>query len=186
MTAPSEPQPADRVAPVRLSPWVLGGVAVAATAAWVLNLVGGLGFPDGAPAEWGMNAVISIDLVGVAIATGVGALVAARRRPSRESRVLPWLGVGLALVAAVAWAATSPGLWQTLFAGRGGRYAYDVGGVFFTGIAWALGAVFGAFGYRTGGLPIRNAAALAGIVLWAIVAAGAVGSALLYAADLTD
>ena len=166
--------------------WVLAGVAVAAIVGWIVNMVAGFGFPPNAPVEWIDNAGISLDLIAVAIATGIGALLSIHPRPVRKARVFPWLGLGFGVVAVIGWAVSSAGLWETLFLGGRGRYMQDIAGAFALGIPWTLGAIFSAYGYRTPAYRWHNAAAIAGIVLWAIVLVGVLLSAVLYAADLTD
>lgn len=166
--------------------WVLAGVAVAAIVGWVVNMVAGFGFPQNAPVEWVYNAGISLDLIGVAIATGIGALLSIRPHPVRKARVFPWLGLGFGVVAVIGWAVASGGLWDTLLLGGRGRYMEDTAGAFYLGAVWSMGAIFSAYGYRKPARPWHNAAAIAGIVLWAIVLVGVLLSAVLYAADLTD
>jgi len=172
--------------PSSRSVWVLAGVAAAAIVGWIINMVAGFGFPQNAPVEWVYNAGISLDLIAVAIATGIGALLSIRPRPVSKARVFPWLGLGFGLVALVGWAIASGGMWDTLLFGGRGRYMVDVGGAFYLGAPWALGAIFSAYGYRKPAHPWHNAAAIAGIVLWALVLVGVLLSAVLYAADLTD
>lgn len=195
MTVTPPPPPASPVAPPTVAPladpssrslWVLAGVTVAAIAGWIVNMVAGFGFPQNAPVEWVYNAGISLDLIGVAIATGVGALLTIRPRPVRKARVFPWLGLGFGVIALIGWAIASGGLWDTLFLGGRGRYMNDVGGAFYLGAVWSLGAIFSAYGFRKPAHPGHNAAAIAGIVLWAIVLVGVLLSAVLYAADFTD
>ncbi|MFT4285493.1 MAG: hypothetical protein QM598_11735 [Protaetiibacter sp.] len=183
----AHPQPLPDLSRTALpSPWghaVVAGLAIVGIA---LNVVGGAGFPSAAPVEWLMNAGITIDLVAVAIACGIGFGVSLRARPVRPSLVFPWLGLGLAAVAVVFWAATAGGMFDTVFLGGRGRYMEDVAGPFYLGVPWTLGAVFSAYGVRGRTRPLLNAAAWTGIGLWAIVLVGAIASALLYAADLTD
>lgn len=165
---------------------MLAGVAAAAIVGWIVNMVAGFGFPSNAPVEWVYNAGISLDLIAVAIATGIGALLSIRPHPVSKARVFPWLGLGFSLLALVGWALASGGMWATLLLGGRGRYMEDVGGAFYLGAVWALGAIFSAYGYRKPAHPWHNAAAIAGIVLWAAVLVGVLLSACLYAADLTD
>jgi len=162
---------------------VVAGLAVVGL---VLNVLGGAGFPSNAPVEWIMNAGLTIDIVAVALACGIGAGVSTRMRPARPSRVLPWLGLGFGVVAVVAWAVTSGGMWESLLGLGRGRYMDDTGGVFTVGIGWVLGGAFSAYGVRRRQAGHLNAAAWCGVAMWAIVLVGVVASALLYAADLTD
>jgi hypothetical protein len=152
----------------------------------VLNVVGGAGFPAAAPVEWLMNAGLTIDLVAVLIACGIGFGVSLRARPVRPALVFPWLGLGFSALALVAWAVSAGGLFETLFLGGRGRYMEDVAGAFVLGVPWLLGAIFSAYGLRRRTRPALNAASWAGIALWAVVLVGVLASALLYAADLTD
>lgn len=186
--APTNPPPVRKqiTDPSSRSLWVLASVAVAAIVGWIVNMVAGFQFPQNAPVEWVYNAGISLDLIGVAIATGIGALLTIRPHPVRKARVFPWLGLGFGVVAVVAWAISSGGMWDTLLFGGRGRYMIDVGGAFYLGALWSLGAIFSAYGYRKPARPWHNAAAIAGIALWAIVLVGVATSAVLYALDLTD
>ena len=172
--------------PSHRSVWVLAGVAAVAIVGWIVNMVAGFGFPQNAPVEWVYNAGISLDLIAVAIATGVGALLSIRPRAVRKARVFPWLGLGFGIVAVIGWAVASGGLWETLLLGGRGRYMEDTAGAFALGIPWSLGAIFSAYGYRIPAHRWHNAAAIAGIVLWVVVLVGVLLSAVLYAADLTD
>jgi hypothetical protein len=194
MTVTPPPPPVSAAPPIPVtipnpshrSIWVLAGVAAAAIVGWIVNMVAGFGFPQNAPVEWVYNAGISLDLIGVAIATGIGALLTIRPRPVRMARVFPWLGLGFGVIALVGWAISSGGLWDTLLFGGRGRYMIDVGGAFYLGAVWSLGAIFSAYGFRRPSYRWHNAAAIAGIVLWALVLVGVLLSAVLYAADLTD
>lgn len=184
---PPVPQPDPQILdPAHRSVWVLAGVAAAAIVGWVVNMIAGFGFPQNAPVEWVYNAGISLDLIGVAIATGIGALLSIRPHPVRKARVFPWLGLGFGVVAVIGWAVASGGLWDTLLFGSRGRYMEDTAGAFFLGAVWSLGAIFSAYGFRRPAHRGHNAAAIVGIVLWAVVLVGVLLSAVLYAVDLTD
>lgn len=176
----------DPLATALLSPWGHLVVFLLAVVGIVVNVSGGANFPSNAPVEWIMNAGITIDLVAVAIACGIGVRVARGRRLARPARVFPWLGLGLGIVAVVTWAVSSSGLWETLFLGGRGRYMNDVAGAFLFGIAWALGAIFSAYGVRGNTRPHLNVVSAFGIVLWAVVLVGVLASAVLYGLDLTD
>ncbi|QNO36805.1 hypothetical protein H4J02_09965 [Protaetiibacter sp. SSC-01] len=189
--APDAPEaapvaPSDPLRIATPSPWGHAVVAALALVGIVLNVIGGAGFPAAAPVEWLMNAGLTIDLVAVLIACGIGVGVTLRARPVRPALVFPWLGLGLSAVALLAWAVGAVGLYETLFFGGRGRYMEDVGGAFLAGIPWALGAIFSAYGIRRGTQRRLNVAAWVGIAMWAIVLVGVLASALLYAADLTD
>ncbi|MGN6274134.1 MAG: hypothetical protein ACTHMQ_13705 [Protaetiibacter sp.] len=179
-------QPVDPFRTATLSPWGHAVAAALALGGIVLNVIGGAGFPSNAPVEWIMNAGLTIDLVAVFIACAIGFGVSVRMRPARPSLVFPWLGLGFAALALVAWALASQGLWETLLADGRGRYMNDTAGAFYLGVPWTLGAIFSAYGVRGRSRPHLNAVAFTGIGLWAIVLIGVLASALLYAADLTD
>lgn len=168
------------------TPWGHAAVVVLASAGLVLNIIGGSGFPESAPIEDAMNAGISIDLGAAIVACGVGLVVALMAPRARPTVVFPWLGLGFSVIAFVAWVLNADGLFGTLFAGERGRYMFDTFGPFYFGIPWVLGAVFSAYGLRRRDSARGNAAAIAGLVIWAIMLVGAVASALLYGADLTD
>lgn len=176
----------DPLATALLSPWGHTAALVLALIGILLNVVGGAGFPGNAPVEWIMNAGITIDLVAVALACGIGLLTALKRRPARPSFVFPWLGLGFSVLALLAWASSSGGLWETLFLDGRGRYMNDIGGAFVFGIPWTLGAIFSAYSVRGNTKMYLNVAAYVGIALWAITLAGVIASALLYGARLTD
>jgi len=174
------------LATTQRTPWGHLAVIVLSAAGLALNIVGGLGFPEAAPIEDAMNVGISIDLAALVIVCGTGLIHSLQEPWARPARVFPWLGLGLSLVAFVAWMVNAGGLFETLFANGRGRYMLDTVGPFYFGIPWVLGATFSAYGLRRGGSGWRNAASIAGLALWAIVLVGAVASALVYAADLTD
>lgn len=169
-----------------LSPWGHLAVLVLALLGLVVNVIAGANFPSNAPIEWIMNAGLTIDLVAVVIACGIGVSISRRRTLARPARSFPWWGLGFGLLALVAWLAASAGLWETVFLGGRGRYMDDVGGAFLTGILWSLGAIFSAYGVRKRASWTLNLVAVIGIVLWLIVLLGVLASAVLYAVDLTD
>lgn len=186
----SEPPPlapeASAPPAARRVPWgfaVVGGVALVGI---VLNFIGLARFPGNAPVEMVMAFGIGIDLLAAIVVAVVGLVIALVRPMSGPSRVFPWLGLGFAAVALIAWAVAAGGLFETLLAGGRGRYMNDTGGVFLFGIPWVLGAAFSVFGLRHPSTPARMLASVGGIVLWAIVVAGAVASSVLYGMGLTD
>ncbi len=177
--------PADTARTAIASPWGHAVVALLALVAIVINVAGGAGFPAAAPVEWFMNAGLTIDLVAVLIACGIGFRVSLRARPVRPTRVFPWLALGFSFFAFLAWLVFADGLLATLTGGRG-RYMEDVAGAFLLGPLWTLGAIFAAYSLRRRGKASLTAVSWASIALWVIVLAGVLASALLYAADLTD
>lgn len=184
-TAPTDSTSIPALATER-TPWGHVVVAAIALVGIVLNFVGGAGFPFNAPVEQAMNIGISIDLAAVILVCGIGITVALGRRPARAALVFPWIGLAFSFAVFVMWLLSSGGLWETLFLGGRGRYMLDTVAPFYAGIPWVLGAVFSTYGLRRGGERMHTVACIAGIVLWAIVLAGAIASALLYGMDLTD
>ena len=197
-------------APVGYAP-VVPGAATGAPAAWsvvwhsravlisvaglaalcaVLTFIGGLGFPGG-PIEGIYWIGLIVDLISVAIV--VGALTAVeytrRRTPGRlgvpinaRLSVFAILALVMSAIAVAAWA-TGGGLEQLVLRDR---YMYATGGLFFAGIPWALGAIFGAWGFRPGGNRVTNILAIIAIILWAMLAAFTTFAALIYGAGLSD
>lgn len=170
----------------RRLPWGFVAAGTLAVVGAVMNFVGLSGFPNNAPVEMLMAFGIGLDILAVVVVCIVGLIVALTRPLGRPSRIFPWLGLGFAMVALIAWAITAGGLFDTLFAGGRGRYMNDTFGPFLLGIPWALGAIFSAFGMRHPSTTGRTVASIVGIALWAIVLAGVAASSILYGLDLTD
>lgn len=161
-------------------------VFVVATTGFVVNLVGGLGFPSHAPAEWLVNAGIGLALFATMLVAGVGLAASIRGGLVRPSRVLPWLALGMSLAGFVVWVSSSTGLWETLFLDGRGRYLSDVGGALLTAPIWAIAPVLAGFALRRRGGIAPTLASWAAIALWVVLVAGVAASALLYSARLTD
>lgn len=161
-------------------------VLVISTAALIANLVAGIGFPSNAPAEWLVNAGIGLALFATMVVSGVGLAVSLRRGLVRPNRVLPWLAFGFGLVSTVVWLAYSTGLWATLAGTGRGAYVADVGGAFLTIPLWSIAPMFAGFALRRRGPALGTTLSWAAIVLWVVLVAGVVASALLYSAGLTD
>ncbi|WP_166867522.1 hypothetical protein [Salinibacterium sp. ZJ70] len=163
-----------------------GTVLVISTAAFITNLVAGIGFPSNAPAEWLVNAGIGLALFATMVVSGVGLAVSLRRGLVRPNRVFPWLAFGFALISTMVWLAYSAGLWETLAGTGRGAYVVDVGGAFLTLPLWAAAPMFAGFALRRRGPALGTALSWAAIVLWVALVAGVVASAVLYSAGLTD
>ncbi|MBX3194674.1 MAG: hypothetical protein KF727_06190 [Microbacteriaceae bacterium] len=202
VTPDGPPQPAfPTVVAPRPVTWhsraVLIGMAGFALVAAILTLVGGAGFPYNAPVEQIYCIGLAVDLAAVVITLGVLTAQELTRRRSPERRAAPVNGapsvlalVGIALSAAtlVAWAALG-GVEQLgfLLTGIRGRYMYHTGGIFIAGIPWALGMIFGAWGFRPGGgHRVTNVLALVSIGIGVFLAVVSVIAALVYGADLSD
>lgn len=170
---------------VSRTPWGHVVVIVLATVGLVLNIIG-REQDIGGPVEDVMSIGISIDLVAAILACAIGLIITLVEPWSRPAIVFPWLGLGFSVLAFGAWILNADGLFETLFFDGRGRYMFDTAGPFYAGIPWVLGAVFSSYGLRRQSSGHRNAAAITGIALWGVVLVGAIASALLYGADLTD
>jgi hypothetical protein len=60
------------------------------------------------------------------------------------------------------------------------------GGLFLAGIPWALGMVFGAWGFRPGGDRVTGILALVAVVVGVLLAVPTTAAALVYGAGLSD
>jgi hypothetical protein len=162
----------------------------------VLTWIGGQGFPYNAPVEQLYCFGLVVDLFATAIAAGILAIVEFTRRgnPDRASRptdtrisVFAILAIALSALAAIAWAAGG-GIEQLvlLLQGVRTRYMYATGSLFLAGIPWALGMVFGAWGFRPGGHRITNVLALVAVGLGVLLIIPTATAALVYGAGLSD
>lgn len=169
---------------------VLISVAGLAALCAVLTFIGGLGFPGG-PIEGIYWIGLMFDLISVAIV--VGALTAVeytrRRTPGRlglpvnaRLSVFAIIALVMSALAVAAWA-VGGGLEQLVLRDR---YMYATGGLFFAGIPWALGGIFGAWGFRPGGNRVTNILAIIALAGWAMLAAFTTFAALIYGAGLSD
>lgn len=170
-----------------------GGLAIVAG---ILTIIGGLNFPSGAPVEQIYCFGLIVDLAAVAIAVGAISAVEFTRRgiPGRADvpvntrlSVFAIVAVALSAVAAFAWAGGG-GIEQLgyLVSGIRPRYMYATGALFIAGIPWALGAVFGALGFRPGGNRVTNVLALVALAIWAVLAIITTVHAVVYGLDLSD
>lgn len=157
--------------------------------AGVLCQVAGAGFPSNAPVEAFINFGITLVLVGGGIALSVLGILAAVR-PSVATRLPPVSP--LAFVAAVLVGIAllgflfSLGSWMTLLAGvERARFAGLTGGIFFTGLAWSAGIVFGTVSLRLRTLPTRVIASVA-VGIGLLLCVPAIAAAAVYSAGVTD
>ena len=120
------------------------------------NVAGLFQFPTNAPVEQVYAFGISVDLIGIAVVSVVGALLSRRGYPLRTRSVVVILALIFAGIVTVFWAVTG-GVWSIVQLAQGsGRYMDAVGGLFFFGALWVLAVIFASHGYRRGGEPRNN------------------------------
>jgi hypothetical protein len=167
-----------------------GGLAAFLVVAAVVNQFWGARFPSNAPVEMIYNFGITIDLVAAAIVLGIFGILAAARRsvPVKPQSVSPMAVAAVILSGAVAafWLLFSL-IPVLLSVANGGTYQYmsAVGAIFFLGIPWVLGLVFGTLSLRSGGRLTPILATIA-IVLGVVLAIGAVTFAVIYGLGLSN
>lgn len=169
----------------RRNPWLLGGVAGFAVIATVLNYVGLSGFPYNAPVEGFYALGICVDLIAIAIACGIGAGMAARRRFRPGSRVIAILAFAFAAVALAVWAIAGGVSSIVQLLTERGRYMDATGGLFLTGALWSLSAIFAAFTVRRDDRAGRGFA-IGALAIVGVLVAYAVVSSVIYGMALTD
>lgn len=153
-----------------------GAVAGLALIGAIVNAASVVGFPPGQVVEGILNAVVTLELLGIALGLGAATVVAIRRRSGAASpatgaatviideRGLPVGGDAprpspLAFVGVVfmggAWAIwlvfSASGLLFALAAGTRASYFSAISGIAFAGLLWVLGTVFGALGAHRDG-----------------------------------
>jgi len=175
---------------------VLIGTAALALVAGILTIIGSAHFPGAAPIEQLYCFGLLVDLAAVLVVLGALITVEFARRgvPGRLAvpvntriSIFAIVAIGLSAIAASAWAGGG-GLEQVgyLVSGIRPRYMYATGALFIAGIPWALGAIFGAWGFRPGGNRVTNVVALVAVGVWAILAVLTTIAALVYGAGLSD
>lgn len=168
---------------------IRGALALLLLVSGVVNMVFGAMFPGNAPVEAIAMFFLSVDMFLGAVALGVFAVLAAIRRsvPVRPERTSP-LSIAAAVLGAIALVAWIL-LGLTLVIGRASagmvqHYTDTVGSIFFFGVPWMLGLVFGAISLRSGGRLTRVFACVgigSGLILLAVVLSATVA----YGLDLT-
>ncbi|WP_395638514.1 hypothetical protein [Pseudolysinimonas sp.] len=172
-------------APTR-SPVLLLGVGIAAIVALLANTVGLVGFPYNAPVEQVYALGINVDLLAIAVVSGIGAYVARRGYPLRAATPITTVAVALVAASAVVWAIAG-GLGSIVGLALGsGRYMYASGGLFFGGALWVLAVIFASHGYRRGGSRQNNLIAIVALGVAASLVLYAVVSSVIYGLGLTD
>ena len=200
--APTEPvddaaspyaAPAAAAAPAGIaysrSPLVMVAVAVVLLIAGIGNFVLSFGFPQNAPVEWVLNVGTSSTLVMGAIALGIIALATSRVTSTPKPFVtrdgLAFTGLILTGAAFVMWLLLGGGGFiMHVVTGEGLRYMYDVNGIFWAGIPWVLGIIFGAIGYRQGA-GRGNLFALLAVGVGLLLIVPTLASAVIYALDIS-
>lgn len=191
--APSPP--AETLTPIVLpagaatrSPVLLLGVAIAAAAAFIVNIAGLVGFPNNAPVEMIYALGISIDLIAIVVVSLVGAFVSRRGYPLRPQTAISVVALAFAVGALLLWivAGGIASVILLLTTDGGGRYMYATAGLFFGGAIWVLAVIFGSHAYRRGGTPRNNAMAIGALAIAAVLVVYAVASSLIYGIGLTN
>lgn len=172
-------------APTR-SPVLLLAIGIAAVALMLANTVGLVGFPSNAPVEQIYALGINVDLLAIAIVSGIGAYVSRRGYPLRAATPITTIAVALAAASAIVWVlAGGPSSIVGLALGSG-RYMYASGGLFFGGALWVLAVIFASHGYRRGGTRQNNVIAIVALGVAGALALYAIVSSVIYGLGLTD
>ncbi|TPW73107.1 hypothetical protein [Schumannella sp. 10F1B-5-1] len=194
---------------VRRSPLLLGLVAVIAFAAALVNAGSAAGFPYRSPLEGLFNALITIDLVVMAVILGGSAVILLMKANRGEDAVVERIVIDstgapvvderepvpvMSIVGALLIGVTAVG-WVILggvpvvaamILGHAIKYTAAVGPLALFGLLWVLGICFGALGFHRAESArnrLFSALAIAGGV---ILMAPAVGFSILYAAGVTN
>lgn len=167
-----------------------GGLAVFFVVAGVVNLFWGGRFPSNAPVEMFFNWGLSLDMFAIAIVLGIFAILAAARRsvPVKPQSTSPMSIVAVVLIGVVLVAWVLLGLIGVLgMVSAGNRYQYmsAVGPVFFLGIPWALGTIFGTLSLRSGGGRTVILGSIA-VVIGVLIAIGTIAFAVIYGLGLSN
>lgn len=171
-------------APTR-SPVLLLAVAIAAVVGLLVNFVGLVGFPANAPAEQIYALGINIDLLAIAIVSGIGAFVSRRGYPLRASTPITTIAVSFAAASVVIWVLAGGFSSIAGLAIGSGRYMYASGGLFYGGALWVIAAIFASHGYRRGGTRQNNVIAIVALGIVGTVVLYAIVSSVIYGLDLT-
>jgi hypothetical protein len=195
---PSEPRgesvpPVERLTPIVLpagaptrSFVLLLAVAIAAIVGLLANTVGLVGFPSNAPAEQIYALGINVDLLAIAVVSGVGAVVSRRGYPLRAVTPITTIAVAFAAASAVVWVLTGGVSSIVGLAIGSGRYMYASAGLFYGGALWVLATIFASHGYRRGGTRQNNVIALVALGVVGTIALYAIVSSVIYGLGLTN
>ena len=169
---------------------IRGSLAAFLAVAAVVNQFWGFRFPSNAPVEQIFVFGITIDLIAATIVLGIFAVLASARRsvPVKPESISPQsvAAVILSGIAALAWIlfCLIPVL-SSVASGERYQYMTAVGAIFFLGVPWVLGMVFGALSLRSGGrlTPILGTIAIA---LGVVLAVAAVTFSVIYGLGLSN
>ena len=183
----STPAPTPLAGP-RRSLALLGTTAALFAIGLILEIWGGLNFPDNAPVEQFYCAAVVLDIALGFVAATTGAIIAANdRHPLKRSSVATVVGVILVGIALGGWIWLSGiGIVLRLPTDQPARYMYDAAGAVFFGLPWIVGTMLCAYGYRRGGSRANGVLAMLGTVIGLALLAATVTSAVLYGLGLTD
>lgn len=167
---------------------LLGTTAVLFAIALILEIWGGVNFPENAPVEQFYCAAVVLDIAAGFVIATTGAIIATRHRyPLKRSSVATIVGLILVAVALGGWIWLSGiGIVLRLPTGDRARYMYDAAGAVYFGIPWIVGTMLCAYGYRRGGSRRNAIRGLVGVVVGLALLAATVISAVLYGLGLTD
>jgi hypothetical protein len=172
-------------APTR-SPVLLLAVGIAAVVGVIVNTIGLVGFPYNAPVEQIYALGINVDLIAIAVVSGIGAFVSRRGYPLRATTPIATIAVAFAAASAVVWVLAG-GIGSVVGLAIGsGRYMYASAGLFYGGALWVLAVIFAAHGYRRGGARTNNVLAIVALGVAGVLALFAIASSVLYGLDLTN
>lgn len=191
-TPPAQPQP-ERLVPIVLpagaptrSPVLLVVVGAAAVLALIVNTVGMIAFPYNAPVEQIYALGINVDLVAVALVSGIGAFVSRRGYPLRARTPITTVAIVLAAAAVVVWALAGGFASIGALAIGNGRYMYATAGLVFGGALWVLATIFASHGYRRGGARDNNVIAFVALGITGALVLYGVASSVIYGLGLTN
>ncbi|MEO6114904.1 MAG: hypothetical protein ABIP33_00840, partial [Pseudolysinimonas sp.] len=161
---------------------LLGTTAVLFAIALILEIWGGVNFPENAPVEQFYCAAVVLDIAAGFVIATTGAIIATRHRyPLKRSSVATIVGLILVAVALGGWIWLSGiGIVLRLPTGDRARYMYDAAGAVYFGIPWIVGTMLCAYGYRRGGSRRNAIRGLVGVVVGLALLAATVISAVLY------
>lgn len=169
---------------------IRGGLAGLFAIAAVVNQFWGFRFPGNAPVEQIFVFGITLDLVAMAVVLGIFAILAASRRsvPVKPQSVSPMAIAAIILsgVTTVFWllGCLIPVL-MSVASGERYQYMTAVGAIFFLGVPWVLGTIFGTLSLRSGGR-LTPILATVSIGLGVILAIGAVTFSVIYGLGLSN
>jgi hypothetical protein len=170
--------------------FIRGGLAVFLVIAAVVNQFWGTRFPSNAPVEMIYNFGITVDLFATAVVLGIFAILAAARRsvPVKPQSISPMAVAAIILSGAVTLIWLLFSLVPVLVSVANGdtyQYMSAIGAIFFLGVPWVLGMVFGTLSLRSGGrlTPVLGTIAIA---LGVVLAVAAVAFAVIYGLGLSN